>query len=394
MAAITQAVVLAAGKGERLYPLNTLRPKVMLRLANKPILQYVVEALARCGVREVVLVVGYRREQVQDHFGGGEEFGVEVRYVHQEQQLGTAHALACARGLVEGRFLVLPGDNIVAPETVAPLLECTEDTVLVKEGVQRRRYGVVLLEGDRVVDLVEKPQEPISPWLNTGIYCLDDAVFEVLGGELDLPVALLRWLRQGHPLRAVRTEVTWLDAMHPWDLLHLNALALAGTAPRIEGTVEEGATVRGPVSIGRGTVVRAGSYIVGPAAIGEGCEVGPGVCVFPHSSVGHQAVLGPWTVVRNSIIESSVEVGPHSLVHDSVLAQGCTAAGGLAARCGTFSATVDGETLRVRAGAIVAEYVELGYGVTLGPGVLVGKGTRVRDGKVVTEGLPEDALVL
>ena len=89
-----QAVILAAGEGQRLRPFTVTKPKVMLSVADKPILQYVIESLAQNGVRNIVLVVGYRREQVFDYIGSGEQFGVDIVYVTQEKQLGTAHALS------------------------------------------------------------------------------------------------------------------------------------------------------------------------------------------------------------------------------------------------------------------------------------------------------------
>jgi NDP-sugar pyrophosphorylase family protein len=96
-----QAIVLAAGEGQRLRPFTVTRPKAMLSIADKPILQYAVEALAENGIRDIVFVVGYRKEQVYDYFGSGEKLGVNISYVTQDKQLGTAHALAAAREVAQ-----------------------------------------------------------------------------------------------------------------------------------------------------------------------------------------------------------------------------------------------------------------------------------------------------
>ncbi|MEE8419212.1 MAG: nucleotidyltransferase family protein, partial [Dehalococcoidales bacterium] len=88
-----QAVILAAGEGQRLRPFTVTRPKTMLSIADKPILQYVIEALAQNGIQDIIIVVGYRREQIFDYMGNGERFGVDITYKIQERQLGTAHAL-------------------------------------------------------------------------------------------------------------------------------------------------------------------------------------------------------------------------------------------------------------------------------------------------------------
>ena len=119
---VKQAIILAAGRGERLSVLTSLRPKVMLPVGNKPIIEFVIEALAANGIRDIVLVVGYHREMVQDHLGSGERLGVKLRYVVQEHQLGTGHALKIAMESTDQCFLVLPGDNIVKAATVNELV--------------------------------------------------------------------------------------------------------------------------------------------------------------------------------------------------------------------------------------------------------------------------------
>jgi len=103
-----QAVILAAGEGQRLRPFTVNKPKTMLAIADKPILQYVVESLAQNGIRNIAIVVGYRREQIFDYMGDGEQLGVNIVYVTQERQLGTAHALMQAKDIVEDEFLACP----------------------------------------------------------------------------------------------------------------------------------------------------------------------------------------------------------------------------------------------------------------------------------------------
>ena len=129
-----QAIILAAGEGQRLRPFTVTRPKVMLSIADKPILQYVVEALAQNGIRNIVLVVGYRKEQVFDYMGAGERFGVDITYITQETQLGTAHALAQAKEVAEDEFLVLPGDNLIEADTIADFVDDEAGSRAGKEG--------------------------------------------------------------------------------------------------------------------------------------------------------------------------------------------------------------------------------------------------------------------
>ncbi|MFC2042427.1 sugar phosphate nucleotidyltransferase, partial [Chloroflexota bacterium] len=127
-----QAIILAAGEGQRLRPFIVNRPKVMLSIADKPIIQYVVETLAQKGIRNIVLVVGYHKEMVYDAMGSGEQLGVDITYVTQEKQLGTAQALMQAKELAEDEFLVLPGDNLIAPDTIPQVTEIKPEAVVVK----------------------------------------------------------------------------------------------------------------------------------------------------------------------------------------------------------------------------------------------------------------------
>jgi len=158
------AVILAAGEGQRLRPFTVLKPKVMIPIANKPILQYVVEALAANGVRHIAMVVGYKKEQDQDYFGSGEKLGVEIDYIVQKQQLGTAHALLQARDMVGDGFLVLPGDNIIEANTITRLVEAKPSIILVKKQANISKYGVVTVRRRMIEDITEKPNETAIPW--------------------------------------------------------------------------------------------------------------------------------------------------------------------------------------------------------------------------------------
>ena len=119
-----QAVVLAAGEGQRLRPFTANKPKVMIKVANKPILEFVIEALREVGILDVIIVVGYKKSRIIDYFENGSKWGVKIEYAIQHQQLGTAHALKQAEKYIkDDKFLVLAGDNIIDPETIKRIRE-------------------------------------------------------------------------------------------------------------------------------------------------------------------------------------------------------------------------------------------------------------------------------
>lgn len=394
MERIEEAVILAAGEGQRLRPFTGAKPKVMLPIANKPILQYVVEAAAQNGVRRIVMVVGYRKEQVQNYFGSGEGFEVEIDYVFQPQQVGTAHALKQAAGRVGERFLVLSGDNYIESATIADLVRGQPNAILVREQENIPKYGVVVIAEGVVTDIVEKPTEAPSHLVNTGIYLFTRQVCDFIEQEADLPSALRQMIASGCKMRTYQTTGTWFDVVYPWDLLKLNDLVLGQTRPSLGGTLEKGVSLRGAVCIGPGTVIRANSYLVGPLVIGEGCEVGPSVTILPSTTIGNSVHLAPYTLVENSVIGDDVQIGPSSTLRDSIVDRGCRLGAHFVARSGEARVWVDDECHRVQMGAMLGEYCALEEGVIVNPGVMVGNHSRIRALKVIEESIPDQSLVV
>lgn len=388
-----QAIILAAGEGQRLRPFTVNRPKAMLSIADKPILQYVVEVLAEQGIRNIVMVVGYRKDQVFDHMGSGEQFGVEISYVTQKEQLGTAHALVQARDAAEDRFLVLPGDKLIEGETIAQLMEAKPQTMLVKAVNDPARYGVVAVARGKVKSVVEKPRQAETNIVNTGIYLFSKDIFEALEEEINITDALNCMIEQGKTIHALETEATWLDVVYPWDLLALNDAVLGRIQPGLNGQLEPGVTLRGRVSIGKGTVLRSNTYVVGPVVIGEGCDIGPNVCILPSTSISDNVVISAFTEVKGSVIGDDVHIGPGSTVHDSVIDKGCVIRARFTACSGQNEVVVNEEHHTVNVGAMVGEGCKIDDCVVAQPGVIVGNYCQVQPMKLISGRLPDKSLV-
>jgi len=116
-----KAVVLAAGEGSRMRPLTYTRPKVMIPIANKPILEHLLIEAREAGIEEFIFIVGYCDEQVRNYFGKGEKWGVNIAYSEQRKQLGTADAIRMVEGMLDGKFLVMNGDVVVRREDIGRL---------------------------------------------------------------------------------------------------------------------------------------------------------------------------------------------------------------------------------------------------------------------------------
>ncbi|MFC1988302.1 bifunctional sugar-1-phosphate nucleotidylyltransferase/acetyltransferase [Chloroflexota bacterium] len=388
-----QAVILAAGEGQRLRPFTVNRPKTMLSIADKPILQYIVEALAQNGVRNIIIVVGYRREQVFDYMGDGEQFGVQIAYITQERQLGTAHALMLAKDAVDDDFLVLPGDNLIDAGTIARFVTIKPTAILVKKVESTDRYGVVNIERETVRGIKEKPKEAESGIINTGIYALNREIFDIIGDELNIPDVLNNMIDQGHTINAQGMDGTWLDVVYPWDMLKLNDAILRRIPVSLGGTIEAGASIKGLVSIGKDTVIRSGCYIAGPVVIGKNCDIGPNVCILPATSIGDNVVISPFSEIENSVVGDDVRIGPASIIQESVIDESCVIQGRFTACSDEVDVRVNGEHHLVTVGAMLGIGCKLNNSVTAQPGVIVGNYSQIQAMKLISGQLPDKSSV-
>lgn len=389
-----QAVILAAGEGQRLRPFTVTKPKAMLSVAGKPILQYVVEALSKNGIRHIVIVVGYRKQQIFDYLGSGEQLGVNIEYKIQEKQLGTAHALAQVKGAVEDEFLVLPGDRLIEASTLAGIGALKPNAMLVKPVDNPVEYGVVSIKGNMVKGITEKPKEAETNIVNTGIYAFTSEIFNFIEPELDIPDVLNKMIAQGYPVTAEEIDGTWLDVVYPWDLLTINDAVLQQLPARLGGTVEKGVSIKGLVSVGENTVIRSNSYIVGPAVIGDNCDIGPNVCIWPATSIGNNVVISPFTEIKNSIIGDDVNTGPACLIQDSIIDRGCVIKAHFTACSGEADVRVNDGHHLVNIGAMLGEGCSLSNSVVAQPGVVVGNYCRIEAMKLISGRLPDRSLVL
>ncbi len=219
-----KALLLAAGEGTRLRPLTYQIPKPLIDVCGRPIVQYSLEQL-NSKVDEYILIVGYKADQIKDYFGG--EFGgIKITYIIQEKQLGTAHAVNCAREHLENeeRFILLMGDNIYAKRDV---LNCIEDglCLLASEVKEPEKFGIVITDDEGYVqDIIEKPEDPQSNLANTALYVLSGRIFSEIEklekserGEFDLPEAAVN-LSRNEPVKCIKATGTWIPVGYPEEL--------------------------------------------------------------------------------------------------------------------------------------------------------------------------------
>ena len=386
-----QAIILAAGEGSRMRPLTSKRPKVMLPVCGKPILEQIVLRAKQAGVESFVFVVGYGADAVKLHFGDGSNFGVRIDYTVQNRQLGTGHALLAAEAKAEDRFIVLNGDVLPDAESLKSMTSIKGNAVAAKRVPDPSRYGVFLCDDGHMKSVVEKSKTPPSDLANAGIYLFDRAIFDALEntgmserGEYELTDGLNALASKEKTKIKIIELKDWIEVGRPWDILAANEKLMPNVRAHIEGEIEPGATLKGMVSVGRGTVVRTGSYIVGPVVIGEDCDIGPNCYIRPSTCLGKNVRVGNAVEIKNSAIMDGTKIGHLSYVGDSVVGSNCNfGAGTIASNLRHDNANIKSyikglpvDSGRRKLGVIMGDNVKTGIHTTIYPGTVIESGHR------------------
>ena len=326
-----RALVLAGGEGSRLRPITHTNAKQLIPVANKPILFYALEHFRDAGIREVGIVVGSTEAEIRAAVGDGSRWGMSVTYIPQEAPLGLAHAVLISADFVRGEpFIMYLGDNVLL-EGVTEFVKGFEThhpnaQIFLAKVPEPERFGVAVLDGDRVVRLVEKPKEHISDLALVGVYLFDDTVLEAVSaiepsarGELEITDAIQYLVDSGRNVRAEMVTGWWKDTGQPGDLLEANRMILSTVPGRVEGEIDDASTVEGAVVLETGArVVR--STLRGPVTIGSGTLV-------EDSIVGPNAAIYTDCVIRKSEISDSVvmeqcEISGVGPISGSILGKG------------------------------------------------------------------------
>jgi len=306
-----KGLILSGGKGTRLRPLTYTSAKQLVPVANKPVLFYGIEALVAAGIREIGIVVGDTKAEIQAAVGDGSPWGVSVTYIDQDAPRGLAHAVLISEPFLAGEpFVMYLGDNLIA-RGIKPFVEefikhAPAAQILLARVPDPQRFGVAELSNDRVVRLVEKPKVPKSDLALVGIYLFGSDVFESVKlikpsfrNELEITDAIQNLIDRGLTVRPHIVEGWWKDTGKPEDLLEANRLILDTIDRRVDGNVDASSRVEGKVVVEPGAVIE-GSVIRGPAVIGSRARI-------------EHAYIGPFTSIMNDVYIRSSEI-EHSIV--------------------------------------------------------------------------------
>ena len=389
---MTQAVILAAGKSTRTWPLTLTKPKPLLKVMNKEIIKHNLDALQGL-VDEVIVIVGFKKEMIINELG--HKYGkLRIKYIEQKSQLGTGHAIKYVETLIKNKFLVIGGDDIFSQKDIQSCLK-HKYAVLGCKVENPERFGVFVVKNKEIQKVVEKPKNFVSDIANTGLYVFDKTVFSYKlrksqRGEYEI-VDYVNMLAKKEKVTCEKVKGHWLSVGYPWDLISVNNYLVSQIKNNIKGKLEKNVTVHGTIQVGKGTVILSGTYIEGNIVIGENCKVGPNCYLRGNSSIGNNCHIGQAVEIKNSIIMDRAKVPHLSYIGDSVIGENSNLG------AGTITANLrhDNENIKSivkhevidtglrKFGAIIADNVHTGINTKIYPGRKIWPGVATKPGEKI-----------
>ena len=320
-----KGIILHGGHGTRLRPLTHTGPKQLLPIANKPMSQFCLEAIAKTGITEIAIIIGgVGSNKVKEYYGNGEKFDVSITYIEQDKPRGIAHAIRLCKEFINNeKFLVFLGDNIIQ-KSINDFVDNFKNshydaTVLLCEVDNPSRFGIADIENNKIVKITEKPKEPKSNLAVTGIYLLTPIIFEIIDNlkpswrnELEITDALDKLLKNNDNISFEKITDYWKDTGTPEDIIHANGEIIGNMLKHSEKVME------GHI-IGEDTKIESNVKITGPVIIGKNCHVLSDSSIGPNVSIGDNTIISA-SSVENSIIMKNCKIESSIEIKDSIIA--------------------------------------------------------------------------
>jgi len=354
-----KAVVMAGGEGTRLRPLTVNRPKPMVPVVNRPVMEHIVSLVKSHGITDIIATLQYMPDVIQDYFRDGSDFGVDMSYSVEQSPLGTAGSVRQIAKDLDETFVVISGDALTDMD-LTDLIRFHKQkgsvaTLALTRVENPLEFGVVITDGaGRVVRFLEKPSwsEVFSDTINTGIYVLEPEVFELMeyGQNYDWSKDIFpKLLAAGRPMYGYVSRDYWCDIGSLAQCLQANEDCLAGKV-RVQMPGEE---IRRGLWLGRNVEIDPTAEITPPVVLGDGAVIRRGARVGEFSVLGPNTTMDANAQLKRSVTMSQVYVGRGADVRASFIAKGVTI----------------GERSSVGQGAVIGDDSQLGEGAMIKPGV-------------------------
>ena len=332
-----KGLILAGGVGTRLRPLTHTGSKQLIPIANKPVIHHVIKDLVDSGITERGIIVGYTKKRIAsitNSVGDGSKFNAKITYIEQDAPRGIAHAVAIAKDfLKEDDFVVYLGDNMIKGGIKSFVEKFKEEkpdiSLLLAKHEKPHKFGVAVIdENNAILNVEEKPENPKSNFVITGIYIFTKDIFEAIkqikpgkNGELHLTDTIDIFVKDPTKnVKAHKVNGWWDDTGNAEAILNANYMILMDIKTEIKGTISEKSKIIGNVKIGENTKIHEGCLIKGPVAIGKDCEIGPNTYIGPYTSIGNKSKIKSGEIESSIIIgETNIELTKDDKITDSLI---------------------------------------------------------------------------
>ncbi len=403
---------MAAGKGERLWPITETIPKPCIPVMCKPLIRWHLDALEQVPeIDEIIIVIGYMKEKIISLVNSF-SLKKKIRYVEQEDELGTGHAVKTALekiGVTSEPILITYSDLFLGEWDLYSTLASSGENVIVGVPVpDPENYGVLYLrDNNQLEKIVEKPSKPSSNLINAGIYVIrPNEIIKYINtppsprGEIEFTDAINKAVSEGGLSIAVKTidKESWIDIGLPWNLLEANKLALDKFLEDILGSnsKECPAYIEGPAYIGDKTTIKPGTYIEGPVYIGENAKIGPNTRIRPYTVICNNTRIGFSVEIKSSLIMEHAKISHFAYVGDSIICDHVNLGAGTMIANLRFDdkpvkSLIRGKMIssgRRKFGSVIGSYAKTGVNVSVLPGVKIGCYSWIYPGVIVAQDVP------
>ncbi|MFX1576384.1 MAG: bifunctional sugar-1-phosphate nucleotidylyltransferase/acetyltransferase [Promethearchaeota archaeon] len=407
-----RALLLAGSESKRMWPLVDTCPKPLLNIGGKPVIQWIIEDMRAAGIRDIVVSIGYRGDQIRDFLGRGHSFGVKIEYAVQEKHRSVADSILVAKDELEGEdaFFIVNADILGEPTMFRRAQRHFKD--LGAEAVVSltltntpQFYGIAVIdERARIKQLVEKPQpsEIQSRYAVAGIYVVQSNLFDLLEQTKDLTATFQQLIKNGKEVFGSVWERDWVEISYPWDLIRANRFVLdkvltgKGSFIAASAEVQQPSRIEGSVHISEGVLIRPHTTIRGPTYIGPNTYIGNNALVREYTALGSNVIVGFGVEIKESLIYGQSKIGRLCFVGDSIVGHNVD----IGASAQLVNIPVAGESIssliqgksevvpRVKYGAVIGDNTILSSNVSVHPGVKIGTNSIVLPGAILSEDVP------
>lgn len=325
-----KALLLAGGKGTRLYPLTHSIPKPMVPILNKPLLERTIEYIKGYGIDEIVMSLCYQPERIMNYFGDGSKYGVRIYYCIEESPLGTGGAIKNAEKYLDDTSLIFNSD-IITDIDLQKLIDYHRYkkagvTIALTRVDNPSAYGLVETDAEgRITAFKEKPkpEEITTDFINAGIYVFEKKILDFIPAGREVSVereVYPNLLSAGVKMYAYKNDNYWIDIGTPHKYLELHHNIMDGifNYPFME------TEYKNRIVIGKGTVISTTAKLIPPVAIGDNCHIADDVIIGPHAVIGNDIDIDTGSYIKNSVIWEGCHIGQKTRLSNTIIGINCT----------------------------------------------------------------------